>query len=178
MGTYVKINLSKPPQKPSKSDHNRSKPSANDAKPYRFALAHLNIWGVHPLWRYQERGFWSSETPKKAFWGMQFDVSGFAKNGLTATAGTGNWELATGQKRCEKRNGGCKGGNPPSGLAGRLGNGESGTAPERSGFRVRQKFLAGVFSLSPRAKPRGLAVPASQRQRPRRDFSTRFARSK
>jgi hypothetical protein len=28
------------------------------------------------------------------------------------------------------------------------------------------------------AESRNLAVPASQRQRPRRDFSTRFARSK
>jgi hypothetical protein len=49
--------------------------------------------------------------------------------------------------------------------------------------RVRLDFLArtGAVISSEAAKAaesRNLAVPASQRQRPRRDFSTRFARSK
>ena len=41
---------------------------------------------------------------------------------------------------------------------------------------VCQDFLAGPFVLSPRAKPRGLAVRLGERQQPRPDSSTRFAR--
>jgi hypothetical protein len=40
-----------------KSDQKRSKTSKKEQKTASFRLAHLNIRGQKPLWRYQERGF-------------------------------------------------------------------------------------------------------------------------
>jgi hypothetical protein len=41
----------------SKSDQKPAKTSKKQQKTTRFRLAHLNIRGQKPLWRYQERGF-------------------------------------------------------------------------------------------------------------------------
>jgi hypothetical protein len=58
--------------------------------------------GSHPLWRYQERGFWSGEAPKKAFWGMQIDVSGFSELRLTFAAKKGSQNKVAREKYFQK----------------------------------------------------------------------------
>jgi hypothetical protein len=73
--------------------------------------------GSHPLWRYQERGFWSGEAPEKGFWGMQFDVSGFAEMRLTFACQNGSQNRVWREKYFQKNSPTVsKGGNRDSGL--------------------------------------------------------------
>ncbi|MCX5684376.1 MAG: hypothetical protein NT049_11920, partial [Planctomycetota bacterium] len=60
-----------------------------------------------------ERGFWSGETPKKAFWERTFDVSVFAKVALTFDCQNGSQTRVRRGKYLEE-NGGCVGGLMPN----------------------------------------------------------------
>ncbi|MCX5685160.1 MAG: hypothetical protein NT049_15975, partial [Planctomycetota bacterium] len=59
-----------------------------------------------------ERGFWSGETPEKAFWGMQFDVSVFRKVALTFDCQNGSQKRLW-RGKYFRENGGCVGGVMP-----------------------------------------------------------------